>query len=135
MRKFLSLILVIGLGACTEGMGFGLDGDVRGTYTLEAVNGRGLPYVLSDYSGYRESIYSGQLRLESGGYFTETLQIEENDFGVVTRYTRRDTGEYEVTSRGEIFLYYDTGDMVEGDYSGRELRLYGSGQTVDYRRY
>lgn len=135
MRKILYLILVIGLGACTEGFGVGLDSNVRGTYDLETVNGRYLPYLLSDYGGVRESIYTGQLRMESDGYFTETLVIEVRDFGRITQRTERYTGQYEVVSRGGVVLYYDGGGTLEGDYSSRTLTLYGSGQTVVYRRY
>ncbi|MBA3891576.1 MAG: hypothetical protein H0X64_13710 [Gemmatimonadaceae bacterium] len=135
MRKFLYLFLVIGLGGCAEGYGVGLDSNVRGTYELETVNGRSLPYTLSEYGGVRESIRTGQLRLESDGSFTETLQIEVNDFGRVTRYTDRYAGYYELSSRGEFVMYYDDGGTIDGDYSNRTLRLYGSGQTVVYRKY
>lgn len=135
MRKFLYLFLVIGLSACTEGYGIGLDSDVRGTYELESVNGRYLPYTLSDYNGVRETVYAGQLRLESNGYFTETLEVEVNDFGRISRYTDRYTGEYDASSRGDLVLYYDDGGTVEGDYSSRTLRLYGRNETIVYRRY
>lgn len=140
MRKILYLFLVVGLSACTEGFGVGLDSGVRGTYQLESVNGRYLPYTLSDAYGGRQEIYAGQLRLESDGYFTETLEIEVNDFGRISRYTDRYTGQYEASSRGDVVLYYDgdyynRGDILEGEYSGRTLRLYGSGQTVVYRKY
>lgn len=135
MRKFLSLFLVIGLAGCTDGIGIGLDSDVRGVYTLEAVNGRSLPYVISDFSGVRRVIYAGTLRLERDRSFSETLQIEEDDFGRVSRYSDTYHGDYETTSRGEIFLYYDDGETLQGDFSNRELRLYGNGATVVYRRY
>lgn len=135
MRKFLYLFLVIGLSACTEGYGIGLDSGVRGTYELESVNGRYLPYTLSDYNGVRETVYAGQLRLESNGYFTETLEVEVNDFGRISRYTDRYTGDYDVSSRGSVVLYYDEGGTVEGEYSNRTLRLYSRNETIVYRRY
>lgn len=135
MRKFLSLFLVIGLAACTEGYGLGVDAGAHGSYTLEAVNGRMLPYTISEQGGVRQEIYAGTLRLERGGYFTERLEIEENDWGRITRYTDRYSGEYEETTRGGVILYYDDGGVLEGDYTSRDLRLYGSGQTIVYRRY
>lgn len=134
MRKFLYLFVVIGLAGCTDGLGVGLDSDVRGTYSLYSVNGQRLPYEYSSQFGIPTRITAGTLRLESDGYFTESLQLEENDFGRISRYYEDYPGFYEVGSRGEVTLYYDDGAVYDAEYSSRELRIYGDGQTVVYRR-
>lgn len=135
MRKFLYLFLVIVLAGCTEGLGVGLGSDIRGTYELESIDGSRLPYDISAGYGYREEIYAGSMRLESDGYFTESTEVEVNDAGRISRRTVRYTGEYEVTSRGTVYLYYDAGGSYEGEFTSRELRIYGDGGTIVYRRY
>ena len=134
MRKFLYLFVVIGLAGCTDGLGVGLDSDVRGTYTLYSVNGQRLPYQYTSSVGIPTRITAGTLRLESDGYFNETLRVEENDFGRISQYYEDYPGFYELGSRGEVVLYYDDGAVYDAEYAGRELRIYGSGQTVVYRK-
>lgn len=130
MRKILSLILVIALAGCTDGLGTGLGSDVRGTYELETVNGRFLPYTFTSYNGAQVTIYDGEIRLDGNGRFQETFLVED-DFGF--RSTDRYDGDYDSRS-GDVVLYYDSGETVEAEYYSRELRVYGSGLTMVYRR-
>ena len=130
MRKILSLILVITLAGCTDGLGTGLGTSVRGTYQLETVNGRFLPYTFTSYNGARVTIFDGEIRLGSDGRFTEVFDVED-DFGF--RSTDRYDGDYETRS-GDVVLYYDSGETVDAEYNSRELRVYGEGLTMVYRR-
>lgn len=137
MRRFLTaaVVMLLGMTACTEGAGLGLETNLAGTYELEAIDGQRLPYT---FYGQTEDVtfYAGQLRLERGGDFEETVRVRRESPGRDSESTERYTGRWEA-SRGEIVLDYDgvDGARLFGEYDSREVVLFTQDGSVTYRRY
>ncbi|HYD53081.1 MAG TPA: hypothetical protein VEA99_10650 [Gemmatimonadaceae bacterium] len=130
MRAVLAaLALVISVAACSDITGPGS----TGTYDLETVNGRSLPFVVRSEIGYRLELTRSTLTLERDGSYTSTFTWRETENGQSFTDTERYSGTYE--RRGDDLWLYDDfdGSTTEAYWQGNRLVVLGEGVTYEYR--
>ena len=127
---FAALALVVSVAACSDLTG---PGSFNGTYELEAVNGRSLPYVVDQDVGYRLELTRSSLRMERDGYYETTFTWRETIDGRSTVDTERYTGTFE-REGNDVWLYDDyDGSVTRGYWSGNRLVVTASGMEYEYR--
>jgi len=135
MRRFLAVALTAATfasTACGGGDSIGPN-SVTGTYTLQSVNGAGLPAAILEDASYKLEVLSGSYTLSSNNTYSATASFKETDNGVVTPTTQFETGTY--TLHGSSVTFTDSDDFqTDGTISGSDLTISAGGLTVRYSR-
>ena len=107
-KSFLALMGVLALGACGGDSSTGVNGDARGTYTLQSIGGKPLPLTVSSGATSTTTFKSGSLTIITSTAFSETLSYDTKDTvsGAVTSTTSTCLGTY--TQHGTSFSFAET---------------------------
>jgi len=97
-------------------------GALTGAYTLQSVNGGGLPYVASASGGDTVQVTSGSVAIQSDSTFVTTLSSRVASPGVVTTSTRTQGGTW-TASGTTISFNYTNGGSDAGSVSGNVLTI------------
>ena len=123
IRRVFLAFLVFGVTACGDD-GTGLE-DIAGTYTLQTVDGEGLPAVLDEIgTTFLPEVTGGSVTLNQDMTCSFTFSLRETEDGTVTRVTETAVGTY-TFNNGAIslnFLMVD-GFILSGSITGSTLRL------------
>jgi hypothetical protein len=132
MRRFLLTTAAVATtlvgAACGDSSGLG--SNVAGTYELRTINGQSLPVTLGS-----RTFEAGELLLDSGGEFVETLQFR--DFGSTFSTTQDYEGTWE-RNGSEIELFYFDDDetlIAERTSSSRLVLRDQNGNDWLYQRF
>lgn len=137
MRTFpriLVLALVFVLAACGgDGGSTGPDNGHVGTYTLQTVNGGGLPFTVVQVGANRLEITAGRITLNADNTLSGSLTTRETVNGAVTTEQGLETGTY---VRNGTNISYQTSDGETGamTLSGSSLTQTIEGLTLVYRK-
>jgi hypothetical protein len=130
MRATLAaLALVFSVAACSDLTG---PGTLTGTYDLQRVDGRTLPYVTAQSVGYREELIGSSLRLDRDGYYETTFtyryvidgrsSVEQRAYSGTYERDGSDLWLYDDRSNEEYYAYWErdrvivTSDGIEYEY-------------------
>jgi hypothetical protein len=133
-------VLAIGLVSACNDSTAAVNGDASGTYTLSAINGATLPFLLQATTTDTLVITAGNIVINSDGTFVETLTADETTGGVKTTQTNVCPGNY--VQRGNAFTFSETltGDeSCGGSYAAswdgaNTVSLLFTGYTLDYTK-
>jgi len=95
---------------------------LAGTYTLQTVNGGGLPYVTSVSATDTVQVTAGTIAIQSDSTFVTTLSSRYASPGVVTSSTRTQDGTWSATGT-TIAFSYTNGGADAGSVSGNVLTI------------
>ncbi|HEX4936579.1 MAG TPA: lipocalin family protein [Gemmatimonadaceae bacterium] len=107
---------------------------IAGTWHLESVNGRALPYVLGGEGENRVELVSDRVELSADGRFTEVSRIRYLEPGFVSTNRVTDDGTYSVNGDTLTLRYGSDRRTDSGAVRGEQLTLAGDGYSLVYRR-
>ncbi len=123
------LLAVVACGSSTDPT----PESVAGTWALESVNGKPLPWVALEYASQTLEVTSEVLTVTSAGTFTLVVMYRETEGGRVTTSSDTSAGRYTLDGNTAMFA-------VEGDQpspamlNGNMLTLVASPFTFVFRK-
>jgi hypothetical protein len=136
VRAIFALLGIVVVAACNEPTV--VNGDASGTYTLTAVNGSPLPFILDATATDTLVLTSGNIVINAGGTFVETLSADVTTGGVKTTQTNVCPGNYVQSGNSFTFSESLTGDTNCGAQYGARwdgantVSLFFTGFQLDY---
>lgn len=136
VKAIFAVLGIVLVAACNEPTV--VNGDASGTYTLTAVNGSPLPFILDATATDTLLLTSGSIVINTGGTFVETLTADVTQAGVKTTQTNVCPGNY--IQSGNTFTFSEslTGDTNCGAQYGAKwdgantVSLFFTGFQLDY---
>lgn len=132
MKKLALLVLLVVWG-CGGDSPISPEESVAGTYTLQTINGEGLPVLWYSETGYTEEVLSASERLNSDGTFSESFTWRVTTNGVGATVTETDAGTF-TASGGTVHFTYADGLTMTGSVSGNTLTIIESGFSLVFQR-
>jgi hypothetical protein len=136
VKAIFAVLGVVLLAACNEPTV--VNGDASGTYVLTAVNGSPLPFTLDATATDTLLLTSGNIVINPGGTFTETLSADVTTGGVKTTQTNVCPGQYVQSGNSFTFSEAFTADTSCGAQYGARwdgantVSLFLPGFQLDY---
>ncbi len=133
------LVLVVGLAAGLAGCAVDkvttptVDASLAGTWSLQAINGYALPYIIAEVGNDGFEIVSDVIIADSAGSFNEAVVVQALMNGQVTADTIADAGLYQVSGSSVALTFASDSATAVGTVSGNALSLTeGSGAQLVY---
>ena len=104
VKAIFAVLGIVLVAACNEPTV--VNGDASGTYALTAVNGSPLPFTLNATATDTVLLTSGNITINAGGTFVETLSADVTKGGVKTTETNVCPGNY--VQRGNSFTFTES---------------------------
>ena len=104
VKAIFAVLGIVLVAACNEPTV--VNGDASGTYTLTAVNGSPLPFTLDATATDTLTLTSGNIVINAGGTFVETLTADVTQAGVKTTQTNVCPGQY--VQSGNSFTFTES---------------------------
>ena len=142
IRSIATVVALIAVGACggDDKPATGPGGTLSGTYTLQTVNGGGLPATVLQLGTYKAEILSGNITLNDNNTFTGVTTVRETTDGVADDpYTASCPGTYTRSGSTVTFTEPETDDCG-GTYTatwstGNTLNVnFGGGLTAVFKK-
>ncbi len=129
VRRVLVACLVFGLVACGDDSVS--PADVAGTYTLQSVNGEGLPAVLAESTDFLIEVTAGSVTLNADLTCSHSVTQRETDQGTVTTDTVVTACTYAID---DGFMLARSGETVvlPGSILGTTLTIFDGGFVFVY---
>jgi len=124
MRRWSLVLALATLAACSSSESTAPAGaSIVGSWSLEAVNGAPLPYVLSDTASTRTEVTADVLTFLQSGQFTQLTELRTTTAGQSNTQTVPQAGTF-TASGGQVTLQF-AGDSASyaGTVSGRTFTL------------
>ena len=119
-RVFLAL-LVVGLLACGDAVGLE---DIAGTYTMQTVDGDGLPWVLDEIgTTFLLEVTAGSVTLNQDMTCSFAFSLRETEDGTVTPRTETAVGTYRFNNGAIRLSFPADGFELSGSLVGSTLTL------------
>jgi hypothetical protein len=126
----LAVALLFSVAACSDDSDPGAPSNITGTYPLRSVNGDEIPAILIDLgTAYKLELLSGNLIINAGSTFSETLTYRETEDGAATTETFTCTGTYTRNGNSISLVEAESGDDCGGTFTGT---ISGGTITVAY---
>lgn len=119
--------------ACGGDSATGVNGQVRGTWNLQTVNGGGLPFIIAQSGADRYELVSDQFEFSADGSFSEIAVLRFTEGGITETEQVSDFGTYTTTGTA-VTLRYSDGYVSTGAFSGSQLTMTSEGLALVYRR-
>ena len=103
-KVILAILLCLSTGCLDHPVGIGT---LRGTWTLETVNGNALPYTMSGSGANKTELMSDVLNLHEGFTYDETIQVRSTVDGQVTTTSTTKPGPYFISLGSVVFASND----------------------------
>ena len=127
VKAIFAVLGIVLVAACNEPTV--VNGDASGTYALTAVNGSPLPFTLNATATDTVLLTSGNITINAGGTFVETLSADVTKGGVKTTETNVCPGNY--VQRGNSFTF--TESLTDDPNCGAQYGAKWDGaNSVDY---
>ena len=124
LGRVLFAFCVFGLAACGDLGTVSRPPSFVGTYTLQSINGEGLPWVsLQIGTTFRLEITAGSLTLNEDMTCSDSISFRETDNGNVTTTTDTDVCTYTHNSGAVILTYPADDSVIPGSIVGSQLTL------------
>jgi hypothetical protein len=136
MKKFLWAVLALVLvfsSACRSGGGTGPEDNTPGTYNLQTVDGKTLPFTLEEESGFKAEVVSISYRLERGGVFSSKEVFRYTEEGKVRTEEELNDGNW-VLQSGSINFTTKGGDQFTGQLKDGVITIKIEGYTLVFRK-
>jgi len=134
MRSLISLALVI-LVACGDDSTTAPTNDsVAGTWSLQSINGTGLPYVVFQIGADKVELVSDVVVAVASGAFTQTTVVRTTTSGQVTTESQADAGTWSLNGTAVTFQFNGDGTTGTGSISGNTMTIAESGFAFVYRK-
>ena len=136
VKAIFAVLGIVLVAACNEPTV--ANGDASGTYALTAVNGSPLPFILDATATDTLVLTSGNITINAGGTFVETLSADVTTGGVKTTQTNVCPGNYVQSGNSFTFSESLTGDPSCGAQYGAKwdgahtVSLFFTGFQLDY---
>jgi hypothetical protein len=138
MRKlFLSTLAaaVAVTTACGGDSSTGPGATVAGTYTLQTVNSKTLPFVLYDDGTQKIEVISDVYNISAGGTYTNQTVVRTTAGGTASTDTLSSNGTYKQSGNSLTLTdAADSTDQVTGTLSGSTFTINVEGVTLVYTR-
>jgi hypothetical protein len=136
VKAIFAVLGVVLVAACNDTTV--VNGDASGTYTLTAINGASLPFLLDATATDTLLLTSGSITINPDGTFVETLSADVTTGGTKTTQTNVCPGNY--VQRGNAFTFTEslTADPNCGSQYGARwdgantVSLFFTGFQLDY---
>jgi hypothetical protein len=136
VKAIFAVLGIVLVAACNEPTV--VNGDASGTYTLTAVNGSPLPFILDATATDTLLLTSGSIVINADRTFVETLSADVTQAGVKTTQTNVCPGNYIQTGNAFTFREALTADPNCGAQYGAKwdgantVSLFFTGFQLDY---
>jgi hypothetical protein len=112
-------VLLLAGAACGGSATTGVNGDASGTYTLQSIGGKALPFTVSTGATSTLTFKSGALTVNTDKSFSATLSFDENISGTLSSTTSTCVGAYSQQGNSFNFIEASSSDPNCGfTYSG-----------------
>ena len=134
MRVLASFALVV-LAACGgESTTAPTNVSVAGTWTLQSINGTGLPYIVAQTGADKVEITSDVVTVVASGSFTQITTVRTTFSGQVTTQSVADAGSWVLNGTAATFQFNSDGSVGTGSISGNTLTIASDGFAYIYRK-
>ena len=119
MRRLFGILLLalLPMTACSDDDGSGPNATIEGAYTMQTINGAGMPYVVAEGPGFKYEFLSSILTIQQGGTFSEVLTTRVTDPDGVVTESETSTGTW-VRVGNNVTLTYSAEEQVAGVWNG-----------------
>lgn len=131
----LVLSLAVTAGACGD-IGTRPTQSLAGTWSLQTVNGSGLPFLVGTSASGTDSLQVlGDVITASGaGTFTDVTIVRSTVSGQVTTDSIPDAGTYTLIGSSASLRFASDGSTISGQLSGNTLSLSSGNGVLVYKR-
>ena len=122
MRIVLALSVLAIVAGCGSDSSTITSASVSGTYTMQSINGNGLPFTLSSKSP-PQTVTSGTLTISQNGSWSGGKNVTTTVNGQTTAMTLPDAGTVTVNGSALIFTSNKDGSIFPGSFAGNSLTI------------
>lgn len=135
MRRSLASLALVVLVACGDGSTTAPTNDsVAGTWSLQSINGTGLPYIILQTGADKVEIVSDVVVAAASGSFTQTTTVRTTVSGQATTQSQGDGGTWSLNGTAVTFQFTGDGSTGTGSISGNTMTVAESGFAFVYRK-
>ena len=134
MRRFAVLLALAAVVSCGGDVSTSPSATVRGTYSLQTVNGMALPYTYPQDVYDKFEFLSDVRILSDSGTFTETFTNRYTQNGQATTFTKTSTGTYTLVGGAITFNHpegAENGSVGTGTFT---IRSQSEGIIAVYKK-
>lgn len=133
MVRWLSLFALVLSAACgSDAPSAPAAPSAVGTWMLESIGGRGLPYLLAQVGTNKVELMEAALQVKSGGSFSATSTERTTTNGVIESQLYIDPGRFSV-SGSTVSFRFDDGSIAHATVARSTITFEGATPVV-YRR-
>jgi len=131
-RSLLSLLVGLVVLSCSDPSSPATD--VTGIWRLQTVNGKALPFILTEPGVDKLELMAEEITLTAPGRVTMSTTFRITDHGNVSSESDPDTGTYTANGSTVSFRFDSDGSTPIGIITGNTMSLDDIGLTFVYRR-
>lgn len=105
-----------------------------GTYTLQTINGRTLPFIVVQLLDYKLEVTAGSITLNADQTFSHRTTVREDDAGQVTTEVFLIVGTFSQTGNTLLFTDAAEGEQYTGVLSGNSITISDPQVTLVYSK-
>jgi hypothetical protein len=134
MRLIACMLLLVGAACGGDSPTQPTSSSVAGTWSLQTINGTGLPYIVAQTGSDKVELTSDVLTVVGSGSFTQITQVRVTQNGQVSTQSIPDAGSYVLNGTAVTFTFNSDGSSGTGSLSGNTLTIAEDGFAYVYRK-
>ena len=134
MRLIACMLLLVGAACGGDSPTQPTSPSVAGTWSLQTINGTGLPYIVAQTGSDKVELTSDVLTVVGSGSFTQITQVRVTQNGQVSTQSIPDAGSYVLNGTAVTFTFNSDGSSGTGSLSGNTLTIAEDGFAYVYRK-
>jgi hypothetical protein len=136
MRKLLPVLAAVAVIACgsDSSSSTGPQATIAGTWTLQTINGQGLPFIVVQNGSNKTEVVSDVVTISGTGSYTQTSTIRVTTNGVANTQSSADAGTYTLNGTAVAFHSNSDGSTTNAAWSGNTLTVTDVGLAAVYKR-
>ena len=134
MRLIACMLLLVGAACGGDSPTQPTSSSVAGTWSLQTINGTGLPYIVAQTGSDKVEVTSDVLTVVGSGSFTQITQVRVTQNGQVSTQSIPDAGSYVLNGTAVTFTFNSDGSSGTGSLSGNTLTIAEDGFAYVYRK-
>ena len=134
MRLIACMLLLVGAACGGDSPTQPTSSSVAGTWSLQTINGTGLPYIVAQTGSDKVELTSDVLTVVGSGSFTQITQVRVTQNGQVSTQSIPDAGSYVLNGTAVTFTFNSDGSSGTGSLSGNTLTVAEDGFAYVYRK-
>lgn len=133
--RFMACALLIVAAACgSDGPTQPTSTSVAGTWSLQTINGNGLPYVVAQTGADKVELISDVITAVASGSFTQITQVRITQNGQTSTQSIPDAGSFSLNGTAVTFTFNSDGSTGTGSVSGNTLTVTDDGFAYVYKK-